>query len=216
MKNSAARRPEVAKFLRFYLEEIDDLPVKGGYDPPTAQDKTDNRETLAKLLPGWMRRGPFLSPVNGRQGGWDASLGHRGGNSLGRRTSDDRVIDYAGPTPLTPPSQGGKGRGPCQVTQRERDERRDAEQLSVTPGSPSEADLWSGHSRFLAFWEGAVTVGSDHLCGHHGAHDGRDYPGPRGSELRVLLPREGQPSSNSSLGPSSSPTPIRPGSESFP
>ena len=52
VKNSAARRPEVAKFLRFYLAEIDDLSVKGGYDPPTAQDKTDNRETLAKLLPG--------------------------------------------------------------------------------------------------------------------------------------------------------------------
>src|SRR5271170_7276160 len=30
---------------------------------------------------------------------------------------------------------------------------------AVTPGSPAEADLWSGHSRFLAFWEGAVAVG---------------------------------------------------------
>ncbi len=29
----------------------------------------------------------------------------------------------------------------------------------VTAGSPLEADLWSGHSRFLAFWEGMVTVG---------------------------------------------------------
>jgi phosphate transport system permease protein len=30
---------------------------------------------------------------------------------------------------------------------------------AVPPGSPAEADHWSGHSRFLAFWEGAVTVG---------------------------------------------------------
>jgi phosphate transport system permease protein len=30
---------------------------------------------------------------------------------------------------------------------------------AIPPGSPSEADLWSGHSRFLAFSEGAVTVG---------------------------------------------------------
>jgi phosphate transport system permease protein len=27
------------------------------------------------------------------------------------------------------------------------------------PGAPSKPDLWSGHSRFLAFWEGAVTAG---------------------------------------------------------
>jgi phosphate transport system permease protein len=26
-------------------------------------------------------------------------------------------------------------------------------------GPPAESELWSGHSRFLAFWEGAVTVG---------------------------------------------------------
>jgi phosphate transport system substrate-binding protein len=50
VKNSAARRPEVAKFLKFYLEKIDDLAVKGGYDAPTAQDKANNSETLAKLL----------------------------------------------------------------------------------------------------------------------------------------------------------------------
>jgi phosphate transport system substrate-binding protein len=52
VKNSAARRPEVAKFLKFYIEKNDELAVKGGYDPPTAEDKTKNQETLAKLLPG--------------------------------------------------------------------------------------------------------------------------------------------------------------------
>jgi phosphate transport system substrate-binding protein len=52
VKNTAARRPEVAKFVRFYVENIDDLAVKGGYDPPTAQDKAANSETLAQLLPG--------------------------------------------------------------------------------------------------------------------------------------------------------------------
>ena len=50
VKNSAARRPEVAKFLRFYIEKIDELAVKGGYNPPTAagQDRPIS-ETLAKL-----------------------------------------------------------------------------------------------------------------------------------------------------------------------
>jgi phosphate transport system substrate-binding protein len=52
VKNSAARRPEVAKFLKFYIEKNDELAVKGGYNPPTAEDKTNNHETLAKLIPG--------------------------------------------------------------------------------------------------------------------------------------------------------------------
>jgi hypothetical protein len=34
------------------MGEIDDLAVKAGYDPPTALDKTNNSETLTKLLSG--------------------------------------------------------------------------------------------------------------------------------------------------------------------
>jgi phosphate transport system substrate-binding protein len=49
VKNSAARRPEVAKFVTFYVENVEDLAVKGGYDPPTALDKTENRQVLSKL-----------------------------------------------------------------------------------------------------------------------------------------------------------------------
>jgi phosphate transport system substrate-binding protein len=52
VKNSAARRPEVAKFLKFYIEKNDELAVKGGYNPPSAEDKTNNHEALAKLIPG--------------------------------------------------------------------------------------------------------------------------------------------------------------------
>jgi phosphate transport system substrate-binding protein len=51
VKNSAARRPEVAEFLKFYLEHIEQLSVKGGYDPPTAADTAANQEAIAKLLP---------------------------------------------------------------------------------------------------------------------------------------------------------------------
>ena len=50
VKNSAARRPEVAQFVKYYLENIDKFAVKGGYDPPTAEDKAANQEALAKLL----------------------------------------------------------------------------------------------------------------------------------------------------------------------
>ena len=51
VKNSAARRPEVAKFLKFYIEKNDELAVKGGYNPPTADDKASNEQTLARLIP---------------------------------------------------------------------------------------------------------------------------------------------------------------------
>jgi phosphate transport system substrate-binding protein len=51
VKNSAARRPEVAKFLKFYIEKNDELAKKGGYNPPTAEDTSKNLETLAKVLP---------------------------------------------------------------------------------------------------------------------------------------------------------------------
>jgi phosphate transport system substrate-binding protein len=48
VKNSAARRPEVARLLKYYIENVATLSVKAGYNPPTAQDITDNTETLAK------------------------------------------------------------------------------------------------------------------------------------------------------------------------
>jgi len=51
VKNSAARRPEVAQFLKFYLDNVAELSVTGGYDPPTAVDTAANQEVLAKLLP---------------------------------------------------------------------------------------------------------------------------------------------------------------------
>lgn len=51
VKNSAARRPELAEFVKFYLDNIEKLSVKGGYDPPTADDKKANQEAYAKLLP---------------------------------------------------------------------------------------------------------------------------------------------------------------------
>ncbi len=51
VKNSAARRPEVGRFLRLYLDKIDQLAVDGGYAPPTSEDKAANQAALAKLLP---------------------------------------------------------------------------------------------------------------------------------------------------------------------
>jgi phosphate transport system substrate-binding protein len=45
-KNSAMRRPEVAGFLKFYLDHIADLAAKGGYVAPTAEDRAANQEAL--------------------------------------------------------------------------------------------------------------------------------------------------------------------------
>lgn len=49
VKNSAARRPEVKQFLTYYLENIEKLAVKGGYNPPTIDDSKANKEALARL-----------------------------------------------------------------------------------------------------------------------------------------------------------------------
>jgi phosphate transport system substrate-binding protein len=51
VKNSAARRPEVAKFLNYYIDNVGTLAQKGGYDPPTPEDVEASRQALAKLLP---------------------------------------------------------------------------------------------------------------------------------------------------------------------
>jgi phosphate transport system substrate-binding protein len=52
VKNSAARRPEVAEFLKYYLENVDKLAVKAQYDAPTADEKAANLAALSKLLSG--------------------------------------------------------------------------------------------------------------------------------------------------------------------
>jgi phosphate transport system substrate-binding protein len=51
VKKSAARRPEVAKFLTYYADNVSELATKGGYDPPTAEDKAANSAVLKQLLP---------------------------------------------------------------------------------------------------------------------------------------------------------------------
>jgi phosphate transport system substrate-binding protein len=52
VKNSAARRPEVSQFLRFYLENVDKFAEEGGYDAPLSEDKDRNREAMTRLLGG--------------------------------------------------------------------------------------------------------------------------------------------------------------------
>ncbi|MHB1561958.1 MAG: substrate-binding domain-containing protein, partial [Isosphaeraceae bacterium] len=51
VKNSAARRTEVAAFLRFYLTNVDRISAKAGYAPPTSEDKASNQAALARLMP---------------------------------------------------------------------------------------------------------------------------------------------------------------------
>ncbi len=51
VKNSAARRPEVAAFVKYYIANASKLAVKAGYDAPTAEDDSANQAALARLLP---------------------------------------------------------------------------------------------------------------------------------------------------------------------
>lgn len=48
VKNSSLRRPEVSDFVKYYLENIETLAKKGGYVPPTADDRSSNQKALPK------------------------------------------------------------------------------------------------------------------------------------------------------------------------
>lgn len=50
VKNSAARRPEVGKFIKYYLENVEKFSEKGGYAPPSTEDKAANLESLSRIL----------------------------------------------------------------------------------------------------------------------------------------------------------------------
>jgi phosphate transport system substrate-binding protein len=50
-KNSAIRRPEVAAFLKYYLDNIETLATKAGYVSPTADDRAANEKALAAAAP---------------------------------------------------------------------------------------------------------------------------------------------------------------------
>jgi phosphate transport system substrate-binding protein len=48
VKNEALKaRPEVVAFVRYYLEQIDDLTTRADYVPPTAEDKQANQAAFA-------------------------------------------------------------------------------------------------------------------------------------------------------------------------
>jgi phosphate transport system substrate-binding protein len=46
-KNSALRRPDVAAFVKYYLENVATLAEKAGYVAPTSEDQADNKKALA-------------------------------------------------------------------------------------------------------------------------------------------------------------------------
>lgn len=52
VKNASVKRPEVAKFLRFYLDNIEKLSQEGGYVAPTSEDRKTNDDALKALLGG--------------------------------------------------------------------------------------------------------------------------------------------------------------------
>ncbi len=49
VKKSAYRRPGVAAFVKYYLENVSDLATKAKYVPPTAEDLKANKETLGTI-----------------------------------------------------------------------------------------------------------------------------------------------------------------------
>ncbi len=51
VKNSAAKRPEVGRFLTHYLNKAGEFATEGGYASPTEEDKAANLATLATLVP---------------------------------------------------------------------------------------------------------------------------------------------------------------------
>ncbi|WP_165073712.1 PstS family phosphate ABC transporter substrate-binding protein [Paludisphaera rhizosphaerae] len=49
VKNSSTKRPEMASFLSYYLDNVSTLAVTGRYDPPTPEDIEANKAALASL-----------------------------------------------------------------------------------------------------------------------------------------------------------------------
>jgi phosphate transport system substrate-binding protein len=49
VKNDAMRRPEVAEFVRHYLENVEELATMAGYVPPSDEDVAANARALAAL-----------------------------------------------------------------------------------------------------------------------------------------------------------------------
>lgn len=49
VKNSAMKRPEVAKFVKFYLDGAGKFAEAGGYVAPTAEDLAANAKALAGM-----------------------------------------------------------------------------------------------------------------------------------------------------------------------
>ncbi len=51
VKKSSMKRPAVAAFVKFYLDNIETLTKKAGYVPPTAEDRAANQKALAPVGP---------------------------------------------------------------------------------------------------------------------------------------------------------------------
>ncbi|CAN5601108.1 hypothetical protein BH23PLA1_BH23PLA1_13200 [soil metagenome] len=49
VKHEAMKRPEVARFVTFYLQNIERLAFEGGYVPPTERERAENLATLERL-----------------------------------------------------------------------------------------------------------------------------------------------------------------------
>ncbi len=50
VKNAAMARPEVAEFVNYYLDNVEDLAKKAGYVAPTAEDVQANKKTLGTAV----------------------------------------------------------------------------------------------------------------------------------------------------------------------
>lgn len=51
VKNKAMDRPEVAKFVRFYLDNVTEFSKEAGYVPPTEKELAENQDALSKFEP---------------------------------------------------------------------------------------------------------------------------------------------------------------------
>jgi phosphate transport system substrate-binding protein len=52
VKNKSAKRPEVADFVKYYVENVAELSKAGGYVPPTDEEQAENRKALDAMLAG--------------------------------------------------------------------------------------------------------------------------------------------------------------------
>ena len=124
-------------FLKYYLENVEKLASRSDYDPPTAEDKSQQGGADQAARP---------RPDRGEDGRQARGIRRRRCRSLQSMSRHGHVARA---------NSAGVVHRPAYATARDfRIESYHLELPDLVGARSARPDLWPGHSRLLAFWEG--------------------------------------------------------------